>query len=179
MNIILMGMKHCGKTTVGRRLAASLQLPFYDLDEVIRSGRGAGGTNAIEVLFKRKGPADFYRLEADAFFSVCGDSRPNGLVLALGGRTPLNPWLGASLEQCGFLIYINTPFEIIRDRIMTEGKSALLGGGDPEATLREVYDERHPVYVRLARLVVDGAGAADAVADRIRQGIEELRDGGK
>jgi shikimate kinase len=180
MNLILLGMKHCGKTTVGRRLATELRLPFFDLEELILESFAAtgGGKTSIEELFRGRGADEFYRLEAEAYGKVCRQTSAPGFVLAAGGRTPLNPLLEGALEQCGILVYINTPFTIIFDRIMAKGTSVLIRENDPEASLRQTYDERHPVYLARARLVVDGDGAADVVAGRIRSALKESINGG-
>ncbi|MBN2351312.1 MAG: hypothetical protein JXD23_02000 [Spirochaetales bacterium] len=172
-----MGMKHCGKSTVGALLAKSLSLPFFDLDALLlaESEGGGGPPGGIEGIFRRRGPETFFRLEADAFGSICSSAPPGGFVLALGGRAPLNPFLAGALEQCGVLVYINTPFATIRRRILARGTSVLLDGADPEKTLRSLYDERHPVYVRLARLVVDGSGSPEEIAGRIEAGLRKER----
>jgi shikimate kinase len=174
-NIILMGMKHCGKTTAGARLAAELDLPFYDLDDLIlaRQEAAGGGRTTIEEFFRSAGADEFYRAESDAYGSVCGADAPRGFVLAAGGRTPVNPLLEGALEQCGVLVYINTPFDVIYRRIMARGTSALIREDDPEGYLRKLYDERHSVYLRRARLVVDGDGDTAAVVACIRRGLKE------
>ncbi len=180
MNIILMGMKHCGKSTVGRRLASDLGLTFYDLDELIlkRCGPDCGGPG-IEDLFRERGAEEFYALEAEAYGAVCASPQAErGFVLATGGRTPFNPRLERALEQCGILIYINTPIATIVERIKAGGTSTLLQGADPESSLRALYNERHPGYLTRARLVVDGGGDAAAVAGRIKQALKELQRGG-
>ncbi len=181
MNIILMGMKHCGKSTAGARLATELGLPFFDLDDLIlaRHEPAGGGGKTIENYFRKAGAEEFYRMEADSYDAFCGSASSPRFVLAAGGRTPFNPLLERVLEQCGVLIYINTPFAIILKRIREKGKSTLWSGADPEPALREIYDERHPGYLRRAQVVVDGNGSEAVVVKRIKDGLEEYQRGGK
>ncbi|MBN1524022.1 MAG: hypothetical protein JW904_06055 [Spirochaetales bacterium] len=183
MNIIFMGMKHCGKTSVGKKIARELNHPFFDLDDLVVEQYRVqyGHKKGVEDIFREEGASIFYRIEAYTFnhFSKHEAQLHEEFVLSLGGRTPLNPLLGKSLEQCGYCIYINTPFESIRDRIMKKGTSVLVQNNNPVQYLKELYDIRHPVYSKRAHWCIDGGGTVDEITKRILIQIKELQHGGK
>jgi len=177
MNVILIGMKHCGKTSAGTGLARLWAVPFFDLDDLVadRYEQAYGSRPSIEEIFKQEGVSLFHHFEAHAFRRFTEDipQRNNRYVLALGGRTPLNPLLGDSLTRAGLVVYLNTSFPVIRERIMRRGTSGLLKGPDPEKELRETYEVRHPVYLSTAQLVVDGDGDLTEVITRLADRIKE------
>lgn len=183
MHIILIGMKHSGKTTVGKRLAGDLGLPFFDLDDlIIRCYTTEYKTRrSIEEIYKTEGASLFYRIEAHTLKQFLREEavKHESVVLALGGRTPLNPLIGASLRPMGLVCYINAPFKEVLSRVTQKGTSALLNTHNPESALQEVYQTRHPVYLKQADRVIDGAADVETIVGQIKQVIKEQTDGGK
>ena len=153
--VVLTGFMGAGKTTVGRLLAARLNWEFLDLDAYIESRTGL----TIPSIFSTHGEARFRQLESTALVSALGRNR---LVLALGGGAPEVLTNRLLLEQtpATSTIFLDAPFPALFDRCMMQ---ALNPGStdrpilaDPAAAEAR-FLARHPVYRRLARLILDTA----------------------
>ena len=169
MNLILIGFRASGKTSVGKRLSALLQRPFYDTDALIQ--RHTGET-VKEIVLKGGWPA--FR---DAEKMVIGDlAGEEGAVIALGGGAVLDPFNVEALKPRGFFIWLQAGKETIRERLRKDGATAeqrpplpLTGNGDDEEILRQ----RVPIYGALADLVVDTTGRSiEEVAEEILVAID-------
>ena len=132
-NIILVGMPGCGKSTVGRRLAAELGRPFIDTDELIvkRDGR------PITQIFAENGELYFRELESSVIRDVCLQSR--GAVIATGGGAVLREENVHALRRVGRIYFLDRDIENIRP---TADRPLSL---DREALSRR-YRERYPIY---------------------------------
>ena len=168
MHIFLTGFMGAGKTTVGERLAALLELPFVDLDEEIE--RRAGST--VRELVERHGEPWFRRLELEALQAVLGRGDS---VIATGGGTPTSE-LGARLiREAGLSVWLNPSFATIVDRIGTLGKADRPLFRE-EAQVLALYRERLPAY-RKADVAVDVSPleAPEEIAARIALLLRERR----
>jgi shikimate kinase len=146
MRIFMTGFMGAGKTTVGRRLAAQLELPFIDLDEEIEQLAGS----TVREIVERQGEPWFRRLELEALQAVLGRDEA---VIATGGGT-LTSELGARLmRDGGLLVWLNPSFATIVERIGTLGKADRPLFRE-EAQVLALYRERLPAY-RKADLTVD------------------------
>jgi shikimate kinase len=147
---VLVGLPGSGKSSVGRRLARRLGLPFVDLDVAVerRAGR------SIPELFAG-GEAEFRALEA-AMSAELAASPP--LVLAPGGGWMANAAAVAPLRPVGRIIYLRvTPETAIRRMGAGRMRRPLLAGPDPVGALRALLDRRAEAYAR-SDLVVDTEG---------------------
>lgn len=147
--VVLCGFMGTGKTAVGRVLAASLDVPFLDTDEMIEAKSGA----TIAEIFARDGEARFRELETQACAAL--DAR-DGAVIATGGGILLDAENARRLESLGTLVLLEASLDAILAR--TEGTTRpLLAEGRRDATLRErvidLLEERRPSYERIARRV--------------------------
>jgi shikimate kinase len=168
MRIFLTGFMGAGKTTVGGRLAALLELPFADLDREIEQRAGA----TVREIVERQGEPWFRRLELEALQSMLeiGDT-----VIATGGGT-LTSELGARLiREGGLSVWLHPSFATIVERI------GVLGKADrplfrEEAQVLALYRERLPAY-RRSDLTVDVGPdeAPEEVAARIAMLLRERR----
>ena len=168
MHIFLTGFMGAGKTTVGERLAALLELPFVDLDEEIE--RRAGST--VRELVEHHGEPWFRRLELEALQAVLGRGDS---VIATGGGT-LTSELGARLiREAGLSVWLNPSFATIVDRIGTLGKADRPLFRE-EAQVLALYRERLPAY-RKADVAVDVSPleAPEEIAARIALLLRERR----
>nr|WP_245354527.1 shikimate kinase [Brachybacterium sacelli] len=150
-----------GKTSVGRELAARLDLPFEDLDALIV---GAAG-RSIPDLFATDGEDGFRALEASVLESALTASSG---VLALGGGAVMHPDSRQRLRG-GPIVLLEIDEPVAAERLgRGHGRPMLGGGEDPMPRWRELAAERGPVYRDLARWRVDaGHGTAAAVARAI------------
>lgn len=171
-NLFLIGPMGAGKTTIGRRLAEQLQLPFHDLDHVIEEQTGA----AIPLIFELEGEAGFRRRECAAL-AEC--SALEGIVLATGGGAVLDPHNRELLATRGFIVYLETAVDIQLSRLARDRKRPLLAAPDRRERLEQMAALRNPLYRSIADLTVisDNEHAAQVASELIQRLQQEWRRG--
>jgi shikimate kinase len=164
--LVLVGLMGVGKSTVGRRLARRLGLPFVDSDAAIED---ASGYPAAEV-FERYGEEDFRdgerRLVARL---VQGDVR----VIATGGGAYVDARTRELLNQRAITIWLDAPIDVLAERTGRRDTRAQLRNGDRKATLQRLADERRRSYEEAHIHVKSGDGAHKDVVDAILRALEE------
>ena len=146
-SIALIGMMGVGKSSIGRRLAARLNVPFVDADAEIEKAAGM----SIADIFARHGEADFRSGEARVIARLL-DGGPQ--VLATGGGAVMNADTRAAIKAKGVSIWLSAEFDVLMRRInKRKNERPMLQTADPAATLRELLVAREPVYA-LADLTV-------------------------
>ena len=139
--IFLNGMPDSGKSSLGRRAARDLGLPFTDLDQWIEKKTGL----TIPGIFEKYGEPAFRKIETGALVSLTRN-RPG--LIALGGGTAMTAENRKIMRAWGSVILLDRPLEQILGDIRLEGRPMLQE--NPEETLRKLYEERMPVYRELA-----------------------------
>ena len=140
--LVLIGPMASGKSTVGRRVARALDLPFIDTDTRI-----VGGHGPIREIFEQHGEEHFRAIERDAVVeAIAADA-----VVSLGGGAVLDPATRAALAGCT-VIYLSVSANAVKARI-GGGKRPLLAGG--LADWKRIYAERRPLYEALANVRFD------------------------
>lgn len=160
MRIYLTGFMGSGKTTVGRRLAERLVVPFIDLDhEIERRTR-----TSVRAIFEAEGEAAFRRLETEALRATQAYA---DVVVATGGGTLVTPGNLRLIRQAGVSVWLNPPFQTIVDRIGALGKKDRPLFKDETQALA-LYQERLPFY-RQTDLTLDVGKleSAEEVASRL------------
>lgn len=156
-SIVLAGLPGAGKTTVGRRLAARLHLPFQDSDAAIETETGL----AVADLFAQAGEAQFRDLERR---TVARLAEGPLCVLATGGGAFLDPGSRALLLARCIVVWLDGDVDTFAARA---GPRPLLDPADPAGSLRRLAAARNPVYAE-AHLRIDcGALRPAQVADLI------------
>ena len=145
--IVLIGMMGAGKSTVGRRLAARLRLPFADADAEIE----AAAAMTIPEIFEIHGEPHFRDGEARVISRLLNDGP---LVLATGGGAVMRESTRQRIAQTGVSIWLKADPEVILRRVRRRADRPLLKTADPAATIARLIAERHPLY-ESADLVVD------------------------
>jgi shikimate kinase len=146
-SIVLTGMMGVGKSSIGRRLAARLAIPFVDADAEIERAAGM----SISDIFARHGEADFRSGEARVIARLL-DGGPQ--VLSTGGGAVMNADTRAAIKAKGISVWLAAEYEVLLRRInKRRGERPMLQTADPAATLRALLDVREPVYA-LADLTV-------------------------
>jgi shikimate kinase len=168
--IVLVGLMGAGKSTVGRRLAKRLGLPFVDSDAAIED---AAGYSAAEV-YERYGEADFRdgerRLVARL---VDGEVR----VIATGGGAYMDPRTRELLNSRAITIWLDAPVEVLADRTGRRDTRPLLRNCDRRATLERLAQERGSSYAEAHIRVTSGNGAHVDVVESIVAALENHLNG--
>jgi Shikimate kinase len=153
--VVLIGPPGAGKTTVGRLVAAQLDVPFTDTDELIEAEQ----QTSISDIFVEQGEAHFRALETDAVArAVTG-----GGIVAVGGGAPMTPATAQLLEPLP-VAFLSVAISDAAGRIGFSGARPLLAV-NPRATWTRMMGDRRPTYERLATWVVETGGrTADEVA---------------
>lgn len=154
--IALVGLMGVGKSTVGRRLAKRLELPFADGDIEIE----AAAAMTVSDIFAKLGESEFRAGEARVMKRLLEGPR---MVLATGGGAILNPETRAALKDRAVTVWMRADLETVAQRVQRRDTRPLLRGRDPLTALKAMADVRYPVYAT-ADLVVDVAGGAHAQA---------------
>jgi shikimate kinase len=163
--VVLVGLMGVGKSTVGRRLARRLGLPFVDSDAEIE---GAAGYPAAEV-FERYGEQDFRDGERRLVARLIeGDVR----VIATGGGAYVDPRTRKLLNERAITVWLDAPVEILAERTSRRDTRAQLRNGDPKAVLDRLSKERRPSYAEAHTHVRSGAGAHTDVVDSIVDALD-------
>ena len=159
-SLVLVGMMGAGKTSVGKRLALKLGLPFIDADEEIE----AGARMTIPEIFEKFGEPYFRDGERRVIARLL-ESGP--CVLATGGGAYMNASTRERIAKAGVSVWIKPDPEVLMRRVRKRSNRPLLQTADPEATLRALLAERNPVYA-LADITVEAHdGPHEAVVDMI------------
>ena len=168
-NLVLIGGRACGKTSVGKALALALARPFVDLDEVLV----AQANCSIAELVAASGWPEFRRREKEL---VAHYAALSGQVLAPGGGVVLDPENVKNLREHGLVIWLTADPAILGQRLRGDDSSQefrpSLTGADPVMEMAKVLAEREPLYRAAAHLIVDTTGLAiPEVVKRILQAI--------
>src|SRR5579862_8683005 len=141
-SIVLVGMMGVGKSSIGRRLAARLGVPFVDADSEIEKAAGM----SIADIFARHGEADFRSGEARVIARLL-DGGPQ--VLATGGGAVMNADTRAAIKAKGVSIWLSAELDVLMRRInKRKNDRPMLQTADPAATLRELLVARQPLYAQ-------------------------------
>jgi shikimate kinase len=160
-SVVLVGMMGVGKSSIGRRLATRLGVPFVDADAEIEKAAGM----SIADIFAGHGEADFRSGEARVIARLL-DGGPQ--VLATGGGAVMNADTRAAIKAKGVSIWLSAEFDVLLRRInKRKNERPMLQTADPAATLRELLVAREPVYA-LADLTVQSREVPhDAIVSEI------------
>jgi shikimate kinase len=138
-SIVLVGMMGAGKSSVGRRLAAKLGIPFVDADTKIEEA----AQMTIADIFETYGEADFRSAEARVIARLL-DGGPQ--VLATGGGAFMNAGTRDALRAKGITFWLKADFDVLLRRVKRRSDRPLLKTADPAETLKSLMAERYPVY---------------------------------
>jgi shikimate kinase len=156
-----------GKSTVGRRLAKRLGLPFVDSDSAIEDA--AGGATAAEV-FDLFGEADFRDGERRLVARLVAGGRR---VIATGGGAFVDPSTRALLKERAVTVWLDAPVEVLAERTGRRDTRPLLRVGDRAETLARLDAERRADYAEADIHVRSGNGAHGDVVEAIVAALRE------
>jgi shikimate kinase len=167
--LVLVGLMGVGKSTVGRRLAAALDLPFRDADHEVEAAAG----RSIPEIFAEMGEAAFRDGERRVIARLL-EEPPH--VLATGGGAFVNDETRALIQEHGLSIWLKADLELLARRVGRKEGRPLLKNRDPMEVLREQAAARYPAYAQ-AHITVETADtphgvAVDAVIAALRRYLE-------
>jgi shikimate kinase len=162
--IVLIGLMGAGKTTVGRRLAQRMRLPFVDADHEIEAAAGM----TIADIFERFGEPYFRDGERRVIARLI-DGSPK--VIATGGGAFMHEATRALILDQSIAIWLDAEPAVLADRVSRRDTRPLLRGGDPQQLLTQLAAVRNPFYA-LAPIRVESVVAPhDATVDAILKAI--------
>lgn len=167
-SIVLVGLMGVGKTTVGRRLAAVLHLPFFDADHEIEEAAGC----SVSDIFSRFGEPAFRDGERRVIARLLEGERK---VLATGGGAFMDPRTRAAIKQHGVSVWLKADVGLLMERVARKGTRPLLQTADPRGTMERLVAERYPVYAEADLTVESREGPHDRVVKAI---VHALREAG-
>jgi shikimate kinase / 3-dehydroquinate synthase len=167
-SVVLVGMMGAGKTSVGKRLAAKLGLPFVDADAEIE----AGAQLTISEIFERFGEAYFREGERKVIARLLTSGQ---VVLATGGGAFMNATTRENIARHGVSIWLKPGFDVLLARVRKKSNRPLLKTADPERTLRQLLDERSPIYALADHTIESHDAAHDSVVEAIFQRLKGAR----
>jgi shikimate kinase len=147
-SIILVGMAGVGKSTIGGALSEALGFSFIDVDDYILEKDG----KTIQELIDDEGEQAFLQLEKRRMNEI----DLTGKVVAPGGSIIYHPDLMEYLKQHSTLVYLDDSFENIENRLTSVLARGIVGLRNK--SLRQIYDERRPLYSKYADITVKCQG---------------------
>jgi shikimate kinase len=166
--LVLVGMMGAGKTSVGRRLASILNVPFRDADAEIELAAGC----TINEIFERFGEPAFRAGERKVIARLLGDP-PH--VLATGGGAFMDVETRARIKQSAVSIWLKANIELLLERVTRKDTRPLLRNTDNRTALERLLAEREPIYAQADITVESDEGPHDAVVKRILAALDARR----
>ena len=156
MNIILLGYRGCGKTTIGRKLADQLWMDFVDVDQEICK---RFGIDSIKAIWEQHGEAAFRELESVVVVELV---QKDDLVIALGGGTVMQDDGRHAIERAehAIRVYLKCTAEELHRRIMADpdreiSRPHITAWGNTVEDVQRVLTQREPIYEQIADHIFD------------------------
>jgi shikimate kinase len=159
-SLVLVGMMGAGKSSVGRRLAARLSVPFVDADAEIEAAAGM----TIPEIFDIHGEPYFRAGEARVIARLL-DGGPQ--VLATGGGAFMNTDTRSAIRAHGISFWLKADFEVLVRRVRRRTDRPMLKTDNPEETLRRLIAERYPVYAEADVTILSSDAPHEKIVDEI------------
>ncbi|MFC4346269.1 shikimate kinase [Kordiimonas lipolytica] len=163
--IVLVGLMGAGKTTVGRRLARKLNLPFVDSDHEIEKAAGM----SVAEIFECFGEADFRSGERRVIERLL-DGKPQ--IVATGGGAFINEATRALIKDKGLSIWLDADIDVLVERTGRRDTRPLLKTGDPKEILTRLAEERAPFYAEADLKVASSNGPHEDVVGEILSALK-------
>lgn len=168
--IVLVGLMGAGKSSIGKRLAQRLHVPFLDADTEIENAAGC----TIEEIFERHGETAFRDGERKVIARLLEEHQPH--VLATGGGAYMDPETRANIKAHGISIWLRADVDVLVRRVKKRNNRPLLKKGDPREILERLIAIRYPVYAEADIAVESLDGPHDQVVDAILAKLAPLQD---
>ena len=137
--LVLVGLMGAGKSSIGRRLAEKLDVPFVDADHEIE----IAADKSIPEILKDHGEAYFREGERRVISRLIENGAQ---VLSTGGGAFINEETRQAVQARGISVWLKADLPLLMKRVMKRADRPLLQTGDPEAVMRKLMDQRYPIY---------------------------------
>jgi shikimate kinase/3-dehydroquinate synthase len=164
-SLVLVGMMGSGKTTVGRRLALRLGLPFVDVDQEIVEAAGM----PIADIFARHGEAHFRDGERRVMARVLSGGP---CVVATGGGAFMNEATRARVAESAVSVWLKADLDTLMRRVRKRPTRPLLQTADPAATMQRLLTEREPIYAQAHVTVCSREASHETVVEEVLSALE-------
>jgi shikimate kinase len=138
-SIVLVGLMGAGKSSIGRRLAEKLDVPFVDADHEIE----VAADKTIPEIFKDHGEAYFREGERRVISRLI---ESGAQVLSTGGGAFINAETRRGIQAHGISVWLKADLSLLMKRVMKRADRPLLQSDDPEAVMQKLMDQRYPIY---------------------------------
>lgn len=155
--VVVVGLMGAGKSTIGRKVAQMLSLPFSDADHEIE----AASRMSIPDLFEQYGEPEFRALERRVIARLL---KQGPKVLATGGGAFMNADTRRAVARHGVAVWLKADIDVLMERVSRKQNRPLLKTADPEGTMRKLIDERYPVYALSDVTVISRDERKDVIA---------------
>lgn len=164
-SVVLVGMMGCGKTSVGRQLAARMRLPFVDADIEIEKAANL----SIPEIFTSHGE-DYFRAGEQRVIARLLGQPPQ--ILATGGGAYMNAQTRAAIAEHGISVWLKADFDTLFERVRRKASRPLLKDADPEGVMRRLLVEREPIYAKADLTITSRDVPHETVVDDILTALE-------
>jgi shikimate kinase len=168
-SIVLIGMMGAGKSSIGRRLAARLGIPFSDADTEIEQAAGM----SIADIFEAHGEPSFRSGEARVIARLL-ERGPQ--VLATGGGAFINPQTRANIQEKGISVWLKAEIDVLSRRLRRRNDRPLLKTADPAMTLANLLATRNPIYGEANLTVVSRDVPHEIIVEEIVTALRRMLD---
>ncbi len=163
--VVLVGMMGAGKSTVGRKLAAMLHLPFVDSDDEIE----LAAQMTIPEIFEHGGE-DYFRDGERRVLARLIESGPR--VIATGGGAFCNDRTRALLLERAVSIWLDSSIDTLVERVGRKANRPLLRGGDPREILTRLREQRGPLYAQAQIHIVSDSGPHGHTVKQVLEALD-------
>jgi shikimate kinase len=165
-SVILVGMMGAGKTSVGKRLAVALGVPFRDADVEIEEAAGC----TINEIFDRFGEAAFREGERKVIARLLDEPAH---VLATGGGAFTDSSTRARIREKAISVWLKADLDLLLDRVSRKDTRPLLRNDNPRETLKKLLEDRERYYAEADIVVMSDAGPHETVVKRILKALDD------
>jgi shikimate kinase len=179
-NIIFMGMKHCGKSTFGKRVAEQWDVPFYDTDDELETYylETYGISLSTRDIYIKEGEKRFKEIEITVLDKIASklDATKIPSVISLGGGLPVNDLIlmNSPIKQLGIAVFIDAPPEVLYKRVMASGRVPFIDQNNPKEHFFELYNKRLGYYCLHSDICVHVADTS--IEENLKTVIDKIED---
>lgn len=166
-HVVLVGLMGAGKTSVGKRLAQRLHLPFVDSDHAIEESANM----TIPEIFKLRGETEFRSGERRVIARLLGEPQQ---VIATGGGAYMDAETRLRIRERGVSVWLKAELPVLMRRVLRRQDRPLLANADPEATMRDLMAKRYPVYGEADLCILSDEQPHDAMVTRVITALTAL-----